>query len=58
MKLPLWYRKWLGTWYGCYCPSCGEKTFFNWDKFNSDYNTYEQCVNKDCIRGLKKNGIL
>jgi hypothetical protein len=48
MTLPLFIRKWLGSWWGDYCHACGEKTFFDWEKFNAGYNTQEQCLNKKC----------
>ena len=48
MTLPLAIRKWLGTWWGDYCPVCGDKMFFDEERHNAGYTTRSQCLNKKC----------
>lgn len=41
------FRKWLGRWWGGYCPECGSKLIFHEDIFNGGYKHYMECPHCD-----------
>jgi len=48
MKLPLWFRKWIGSWWGSYCEVCGDKFAEDQESYKGGWGIREWCENKKC----------